>query len=72
MRKNAHNLLMTIKNNQYVYHMLDIDKDVLSMENEIDSYFDEIINEGYYKSYRKEYIRNNSGRVYKIIYFVGE
>lgn len=72
MRKNAHNLLMAIKNNQYEYHMLDIDKDVLSMENEIDSYFDEIVNEGYYKSYKKEYIKNNSGRVYKIIYFMGE
>lgn len=72
MKKNSQNLLMMIKNNRYEYHLLDIDKDVLSKEAEIDSYFDEIINEGYYKNYQKEYVRNNSGRVYKIIYIVGE
>lgn len=72
MRKNSQNLLLAIKNNTYEFHLTDIDNNVLSKEDEIDSYFLELVNEGYYKSFRKEYIKNSAGRIYKINYIVGD
>lgn len=72
MRKNSQNLLLAIKNNTYEFHLTDIDNNVLSKEDEIDSYFLELVNEGYYKNFRKEYIKNSAGRIYKINYIVGD